>query len=197
MILLPALLVVLQIILAPQVQGKFLDDYKEDNQVPRDRMSHYKSLMSNYVDINTEIKKDKTIKISSQIEIPESEGLRLVLEALKVIWEAVFKGLLEGFLPTVERVKREIEDDWERSFLLDWVIDMCGAMIGRQRCSQKVACRTGKLMQAKLPGAQMMVVMAESFVPPVALEWFGVMRNSVIDRKDSCIEEFQCNFSED
>ena len=195
--MIPALLVVLQIILAPQVQGKFLDDYKEDNQVPRDRMSHYKSLMSNYVDINTEIKKDKTIKISSQIEIPESEGLRLVLEALKVIWEAVFKGLLEGFLPTVERVKREIEDDWERSFLLDWVIDMCGAMIGRQRCSQKVACRTGKLMQAKLPGAQMMVVMAESFVPPVALEWFGVMRNSVIDRKDSCIEEFQCNFSED
>ena len=135
---------------------------------------------------------------SSQIEIPESEGLRLVIEALKVIWGAAVKGLLDGFLPTIERVRRETryEPDWEKNFLLDWIIDMCGAMIGRQMCSQKVACRTGKLMQDKLPGAQMMVVMAETFIPPVALEWFGVVRRSVIDRRDSCVDEYQCDFSE-
>ena len=49
------------------------------------------------------------------------------------------KGLLDGFLLTIEIVKRYTSHDWERSFLLDWVLDMCGALIGRQKCSQKVA----------------------------------------------------------
>ena len=174
--------------------------YEDDNlAAPKDKLSHYRDLVKSMeTTVEVEENEKNTINISSQIEIPESEGLRLVIEALKVVWGAAVKGLLDGFLPTIERVRRETryEPDWEKNFLLDWIIDMCGAMIGRQMCSQKVACRTGKLMQDKLPGAQMMVVMAETFIPPVALEWFGVVRRSVIDRRDSCVEEYQCDFSE-
>ena len=172
------------------------NSHKDTNlAAPKDRLAHYQYLLAQNMETTVEVEEEKTIKISSQIEIPDSEGLRLVVEALKVVWKAAVKGLLDGFLPTVERVRRETSHDWEKNFLLDWIIDMCGAMIGRQKCSQKVACRTGKLMQDKLPGAQMMVVMAETFVPPVFLEWFGIVRRSVIDRRDSCVEEYQCNFS--
>ena len=115
----------------------------------------------------------------------------------KVVWSAAMKGLLDGFLPTIERVRRDTSHDWERSFLLDWVLDMCGAIIGRQKCSQKVACRTGKVMQDKLPGAMMMVVKVESFIPPAALDWFGVVRQSVIDRRDTCVEDYVCDFSQE
>ena len=172
----------------------------DDNSIaPKDKMSHYRYMMSKNMEgtVEVEEKKEHTIKISSQIEIPDSEGLRLVMEALKVTWNAAMKGLLDGFFPTIERVRRDTSHDWERSFLLDWVLDMCGALIGRQKCSQKVACRTGKVMQAKLPGAQMMVVMAESFIPPAALSWFGVVRQSVIDRSDTCGEDYMCDFSHD
>ena len=53
------------------------------------------------------------------------------------------------------------------------------------------------MMQAKLPGPQMMVVMVESFIPPAALDWFGVVRQSVIDRRDTCVEDYVCDFSQE
>ena len=177
-------------------------DSTEDNLITPtdgDKKSHYRYMMAKNMETSVEVeeKKESTIKISSQIEIPNSEGLRLVMEALKVIGNAAMKGMLGGFLPKIERERRESSHDWERSFLLDWILDMCGALIGRQKCSQKVACRTGKVMQDKLPGAQMMVVMFESFIPPVALDWFGVVRQSVIDRRDTCVEDYVCDFSQD
>eukprot|EP00092_Neocalanus_flemingeri_P020491 GFUD01022198.1.p1 GENE.GFUD01022198.1~~GFUD01022198.1.p1 ORF type:complete len:199 (+),score=40.83 GFUD01022198.1:82-678(+) len=197
MLLLPCLITIISSL--PYARSNSFSKYMdtETNEVaPRDKMSHYRALVAGNTDTTVEVEEKKTIKISSQIEIPDSEGLRLVLEALKITWGAAWKGVLEGFLPTVERVRRETRDDWEKNFLLDWAMDMCGAVIGRQKCSQKVACRAGKLMQAKVPGAQMMVVMAESFVPPGFLDWFGVIRQSVVNRRDSCVDDYQCDFSE-
>ena len=46
-------------------------------------------------------------------------------------------------------------------FILDWIVDIIGALIGRQECSQKVACRAGRLAKEKVPGSQMMVMMVE------------------------------------
>ena len=167
-----------------------------------DKQSHYRFMMAkNTEDVEEEVevetKKDDTIKISSQIEIPDSEGLRLAMEALKVIGKATWKGLFHGLFPTLERTRRDASHDWERNFLLDWLLDMLGAILGRQKCSQKVACRTGKVLQDKLPGAQMMVVMAEAMIPPAALHWFGIVRQSVIERRDSCRDEYLCDFSQD
>ena len=49
------------------------------------------------------------IKITSSIEIPETETVKLVMEAIKVLWRAAMTGLRKGFLPTFERVRREAD----------------------------------------------------------------------------------------
>ena len=188
------------ILVSPQLA--YCEETTNDNYIRpmlTDKESHYRRMM---------IKKDEqeaikeevnngTIKISSQIEIPDSEGLRLVMEALRVVGKAAWSGMYHGFFPHLERVRRDTAQDWENNFLLDWLLDMLGAILGRQKCSQKVACRTGKVMQDKLPGAQMMVVMAEAFVPPAALHWFGIVRQSVIDTRDSCLSDYLCDFTQE
>ena len=169
-----------------------------DNNILRskDKTMHYKQMMdklSKAAEHEEEV--PSTIKISSQIEIPDSEGLRLVMEAMRVIWSAILKGMFDGFFPVIERVRRDTSSEWRKNFLLDWILDTIGALIGRQRCSQKIACRTGKVMQEKLPGVQLVLVMLESFVPPAILEWYGIVRQSVMDRSDSCSTEYICDFS--
>ena len=47
------------------------------------------------------------IKITSTMEIPETETVKLVMEAIRVLWRAAMTGLRKGFMPTIERVRRE------------------------------------------------------------------------------------------
>ena len=49
------------------------------------------------------------IKITSSIEIPETETVKLVMEAIKVLWRAAMTGLRKGFMPTIERIRREAD----------------------------------------------------------------------------------------
>ena len=49
------------------------------------------------------------IKITSTIEIPETETVKMVMEAIKVLWRAAMTGLRKGFMPTFERVRREAD----------------------------------------------------------------------------------------
>lgn len=81
-------------------------------------------------------------------------------------------------------------------FILDWIIDVIGALIGRQQCSQKVACRAGRLAQEKVPGSQMLVVMMESFVPPGLLRWFSILKTGVMSAFDACDSSFLCDFTD-
>ena len=173
-----------------------------DNLIrPTSHEDHYRRMMIKNNEENKknteEVKNNGTIKISSQIEIPDSEGLRLSIDVLKVIGKAAWEGMFQGFFPHIERIRRDTSRDWESNFLLDWILDIIGALLDKQKCSQKVACRAGKVIQEKLPGAQMMVVMAEAFIPPGALHWFGIVRQSVIDRSDSCIPDYICDFTQD
>lgn len=46
------------------------------------------------------------IKITSSIEIPETEGIKMVMEAIRVLWRALMAGVSRGFMPTLERVRR-------------------------------------------------------------------------------------------
>merc|ERR1719402_244785 len=48
----------------------------------------------------------KYIKISSSIEIPETESVTLILEALKVLWNAMMTSIMKGFMPNMERMRR-------------------------------------------------------------------------------------------
>merc|ERR1719462_652178 len=81
----------------------------------------------------------KYIKISSSIEIPETESVTLILEALKVLWNAMMTSIMKGFMPNMERMRRDttVTESSKAGFILDWLVDVIGAMIGRQECSEK------------------------------------------------------------
>ena len=49
----------------------------------------------------------KYIKITNMIQIPETESIKLIMEILKVIWEAILTGITRGFMPTMERFRRD------------------------------------------------------------------------------------------
>ena len=49
----------------------------------------------------------KYIKISSSIEIPETESVILVLDALKLVWNAAITSIKKGFMPSMERMRRD------------------------------------------------------------------------------------------
>merc|ERR1719431_139361 len=111
--------------------------------------------------------------------------------AFQSLLEVAFRGFLEGFLPHVQRQKREAEDDDARSYL-DIAIGVMGALMGRQGCSEKIACRTGKFVGQRVPGASIAVMMIEGIVPKSLMNWFGVVKTAVIDRSDNCDEEYEC-----
>ena len=160
----------------------------------------------------------KYIKISSSIEIPETESVKIILDALKVVWEAALTSIKRGFMPSMERVRRDTAaaESTKGSyinyfclvkyffgfmsvyvgFILDWIIDLIGALMGRQQCSEKVACRTGRLAQDKLPGSQMLVMMIETFVPPGLVQWFSILKSGVMSAFDACDASFLCDFNE-
>ena len=49
----------------------------------------------------------KYIKITNTIQIPETESIRMIMDILKVIWEAILTGITRGFMPTMERYRRD------------------------------------------------------------------------------------------
>ena len=83
--------------------SKFLatnEVHEEDELVPK-----VKNIVvdnSTYVDNAT-----KYIKISSSIEIPETESVLLVLDALKLLWNAAITSIKRGFMPSMERMRRD------------------------------------------------------------------------------------------
>jgi len=125
----------------------------------------------------------------------DSEGMVMIKDGIRIILEAILHGIMDGFLPTVERVRREADGD-KRTYL-DMVSSVGGALMGRQKCSEVLACRTGKWFQGRLPAAQLAVMMVESVVPGPFLEWFGVVKKSVIDRSDNCDLDYECSLQDD
>ena len=76
------------------------------------------------------VKKDEEkvtqyIKITSSIEIPETESIKLVMEAVRVLWRAVMAGLSRGFMPTLERVRRDADSSRGGDKLQDCLVTDC------------------------------------------------------------------------
>jgi len=133
-------------------------------------------------------------KITVQ-EVPEdSENLKMVKSAIKVVIETAFHSFINGFLPHVDRMRREAGED-KRSYL-DGVVYVAGALVGQTKCSSMIACRAGKFIQDQIPGAQLAVMMAESMVPKSMLSWYQTFKTSVIDRTDNCDAEYDCSLTE-
>jgi len=124
-----------------------------------------------------------------------SEALILIKEAIRTILDTVLHAIFDGFLPTVDRVRREA--DGEKRTYLDMLYNLVGAVVGRQRCGDVIACRMGKWFQGRLPAAQLVVMMVESVVPASLLQWFGVVKKSVIDRSDNCDLDYECSLQDD
>ena len=47
-----------------------------------------------------------------------------------------------------------------------------------------------------MPGAGMAILVLYSVVPKSLKRWFGVVKEAVIDKKDTCEEEYYCTVTE-
>eukprot|EP00092_Neocalanus_flemingeri_P056328 GFUD01066752.1.p1 GENE.GFUD01066752.1~~GFUD01066752.1.p1 ORF type:complete len:212 (-),score=51.51 GFUD01066752.1:110-745(-) len=163
-------------------ENKTSDPSFTNKVAPSDSYSMYKHLME---------VKDNIIEQESEPEV-----VKTVKTALQTLFEAALKGLVSGFLPHVERQRREATDD-TRTYL-DIIMNTIGALLGRQECSEIIACRTGKFVGHKVPGASLGVMMIEGIVPKSLSSWFGVVKTAVIDRSDQdCDQDYQCSLVED
>eukprot|EP00092_Neocalanus_flemingeri_P023026 GFUD01024960.1.p1 GENE.GFUD01024960.1~~GFUD01024960.1.p1 ORF type:complete len:210 (+),score=52.06 GFUD01024960.1:45-674(+) len=158
-------------------ENKTSDPSFTNKVAPSDSYSMYKHLME---------VKDNIIEQESEPEV-----IKTVKTALQTLFEAALKGLVKGFLPHVERQRREATDD-TRTYL-DIVMNTIGALLGRQECSEIIACRTGKYVGQKVPGASMAVLMLEGIVPKALSSWFGVIKTAVIDKGEDCDEDYMCS----
>merc|ERR1712080_603022 len=122
-----------------------------------------------------------------------SEGMDMIKTGFNVVLETIH-GIVKGFFPSVERVRRDAGGA-KRSYL-DMFVSIVGAMMGKLRGNHFVACRLGKWFQGRMPSAQLVVMMLESFVPEPFLDWFGVVKISVIDRSDNCDANYECSLDE-
>ena len=67
------------------------------------------------------------------------EALKKAKEAFEANFDLMLRGVTEGMLPRVERIRREAES--ERRTFIDIFINFLGALLGRQQCSEIIACR--------------------------------------------------------
>ena len=71
--------------------------------------------------------------------MPTPKVIQTVKEAFSVLLEVTVSGIYEGLMPHVERTRREARD--EKKTYIELVINFIGALMGRQQCSQILACR--------------------------------------------------------
>ena len=108
-------------------EKKTSDPSYTNKLAPSDSYSMFKHLM--------EVKEDNAGEKAEQ----EPKAVKTVKQALQSLLEAALKGFVDGFLPHVDRQRREATDD-RRSYL-DIAIGAIGALLGRQECSEIIACR--------------------------------------------------------
>ena len=92
---------------SPTYQDLFYSKFLTTNDVHVDEEKAPK-VKNIVVDNSTNIDNaTKYIKISSSIEIPETESVILVLDALKLLWNAAITSIKKGFMPSMERMRRD------------------------------------------------------------------------------------------
>jgi len=160
-------------------ENKTSDPRFTNKVAPSDSYSMYKHLM--------EVKENMV----EEAEEREPKVVKTVKMALQKLFEAALHGLVKGFLPHVERQRREAIEE-EKTYL-DIAVNTIGALLGRQECSEIIACRTGKFVGHKVPGASLAVMMLEGIVPSSLRNWFGVVKTAVIDRSENCEEDYLCS----
>ena len=100
---------------------------------PLDSYSMYKHLMEMKESLTGRKKEFKK----------EPELVKSVKEALATMFEVGVKAVLEGFFPHVHRQKRSAEGS--KRTILEWFINLIGALLGKEECTKILACRCAVL----------------------------------------------------
>merc|ERR1719186_2542082 len=160
-----------------------------------DNVNYESGIMENLIAAKNKVGDGILLQATDTIKAGlNAEGADMIKSGLNVVLETILHGIVQGFFPSVERVRRDA-DGAKRSYL-DTFVSLLGAMMGKLRCNHFVACRLGKWLQGRIPSAQLVVMMVESVVPEPFLEWFGVIKISVIDRSDNCDANYECSLDE-
>ena len=80
-----------------------------------------------------------TSEMSEMLFQQPPEALLKAKEAFNANLDLMLRGVKEGMLPHVERIRREAHS--ERRTFIDVFINFLGALLGRQQCSEIIACR--------------------------------------------------------
>ena len=104
--------------------------------------SYYKSMMMSVLDKRnvTQSTLENEVSSSTIKSIPPApKVIKTVKEAFSTLLEVAVKGIFEGMFPHIERQRREAIED--RKTVIDIVLNFFGALVGRQQCSEILACR--------------------------------------------------------
>ena len=104
--------------------------------------SYYKSMMMSVLDKRnvTQSMLENEVSSSTIHSIPPApKVIKTVKEAFSTLLEVAVKGIFEGMFPHIERQRREAIED--RKTVIDIVLNFFGALVGRQQCSEILACR--------------------------------------------------------
>ena len=142
----PASLIILSVLLldseaAAETKTEVMDSVKiETNSVgPAETYSLYKQMVE---------MKQHLLSNSPSPNKPDTEPeiLTRLKNALSLLYDAIIDGLLFGFIPNFEKQRREAREG-EKNYL-DVLVLIIGALLGKQSCSNMMACRS---LQSHLP----------------------------------------------
>ena len=136
LIILSVLVVDFEAAVAVETKTEVMDSVKiETNSVgPAETYSLYKQMME---------MKQHLLSNSSPADKPDSEPetLTRLKNALSLLYDAIVDGLLSGFI--IEKHRREAREG--KSYLDVWVL-IIGALLGKQSCTNMMACRLLSLL---------------------------------------------------
>ena len=189
LIILSVLVVDIEAAVAVETKTEVMDSVKiETNLVgPAETYSLYKQMME---------MKQHLLSNSSSADKPdpEPEILTRLKNALSLLYDAIVDGLLSGFLPIFEKQRREAREG-EKNYL-DILVLIIGALLGKQSCTNMMACRllscspsqlllnlssfrTGKYVGYNLPNAGLIIVMLENIIPTYISNYFAIVKTAV------------------
>ena len=88
----------------------------------------------------------------------------------------------------------EEQDDY--TYLLDGAVTALGAVLDREDCRKVVVCNTCSAIKNMVPATQVVIVVADHYVPPEVKQWdkYQVAKRAFLNEKEeSCMQLYHCH----
>ena len=88
-----------------------------------------------------------------------------------------------------------IEDD-DITYLLDGAVTALGAILDREECRKVMVCNTCSAIKTMVPATQVVVVVADHYVPPNVKLWdkYQVAKRVFLnDNEENCFQLYHCH----